>query len=195
MGYMNDSSRIFLYQYDEDRLSASDLAILNSQFQKREFQDGKESYYYDFRFVPTGKLLELKHRIPDNNDNNRRKNPGELLLSDFMQVEQISLLSHFDYAGEKIHGAISQEKTYEITEFWEYHYYCYSADLVRLTSELLNFATTNPDTPILTYLEIWDNHPEGDRNLLLEELNKIRLLAELGVRNGLDMLLLPTLDF
>jgi hypothetical protein len=195
MGYMNDISRIFIYEFEENRISADDLLLLQENFERRAFHDGRDSFYYDFRFVPTGKLLELKHRIPDNSNNNRRRNEGELILSDFMSVEAISLLTHFDYAGEKIHSAVNQMKTYEISDFWEFHFYCPAKSMLSLTTELLAFMDNHPDIPVLTYLEIWDKLPEGDRDLLKKELSGIRLLAEVAARNGFDLLLLPTLDF
>ncbi|MGG9961177.1 hypothetical protein [Ferruginibacter sp. SUN106] len=194
MGYINDISRIFILDYDDSKINDKDSGVLRNNFEFLEFRDNQHSYSYDFRFVPTYKLLELKHRIPDLSDNNRRKNPGELLLSDFMTVEEISLLTHFEYGKEKIHGAIDQLKTHQINAYWEFHHFCHSKDIASVTSSLLRFIEANPGVPILTYLEIWDNLDESDKETLKLELKMINLLAEVAARNDLNLLMLSSSD-
>ena len=194
MGYIDDTSRIFIFEYDDNKVNDKDLGILKSNFKIYELGDNRHSYYYDFRFLPTYKLLELRHRIPDLGDSNTSKNQGELLLSDFMSVEEISLLTHMEYGEQKIYSAIDQLTTHKISDYWEFHVFCDSKDIAKVASSLLNFVEKNSSVPILTYLEIWDNIEEADIDVLKSELKMIHLLAEVAARNDFNLLMLSSLD-
>lgn len=178
MGYRDDFYRVFIKDYDSSIFTEDEKAMLQDNFQ--EFHISQLSTWsFLFKFYPTYIMLNNRFRIPDLWGNNKTHFEDELLLSDFMTIDEIKTLTYFEYAEEKIYAIKDQLKSLEISEQWEFADFVSSNDMLTVSKALLK------------YLETDNLKTDINKADVVNELLRINMLAELALRHNLDLCVVP----
>jgi hypothetical protein len=175
MAFKDEKTKLFINTDCYKIFKEEELTILKDFFESIDI-NGYSTFACEIRSEPTFIMLSTKFRIPDLWGNNKTHFEDELLLSNFMTIDEVKTLNYFEYGEEHIHGVINQEKTLTAGEPFDV---ASSFDLSKVSNALLQYLNKNS---LLSSLNKED---------IEEELKKVNLLSELALKHNLDIYFMP----
>jgi hypothetical protein len=175
MAFKDEKIKLFIHADCDKTFNDKELSILKDNFENLDI-NGYSTFACEIIGEPSFIMLTTKFRIPDLWGNNKTHFEDELLLSSFMTIDEVKTLNYFEYGEEHIHGVVNQEKTLNAGEPFDV---ASSFDLLKVSDALLEYLKSNN---LLSSLNKED---------IIEEFKKVKLLSELALKYNLDIFFLP----